>query len=190
MFLKRAVISFCAWFLMRRFSAFLFSVFVLLFFSASLGFILTGPSSVAKPADVVVVLGGVDRSRFDLGRSLILDGHSDRLLIIHPLDEERSELARTLKGSEIYFDSRPSNTWDEALVVRSWMKSNGHMLRMQYAWWSVFRGTGLTFTLIATAPPWWHPWRWWQNPQARGFVKSEVMKLGYYLVVYWFGFWQ
>ncbi len=62
-----------------------------------------------------------------------------------------------------------------------------HLLRLQYAWFSSFRGTDLIYTLIASNPPWWNPWRWWQNPVSVEFVESEVLKLGYYLLHYRFG---
>jgi hypothetical protein len=50
------------------------------------------------------------------------------------------------------------------------------------------RGTGLDYTLVATTPPWWPGWRWWRNPGASDFVGNEVLKLGYYVVRYRFGF--
>jgi hypothetical protein len=62
-----------------------------------------------------------------------------------------------------------------------------HLLRVHYAWASHFWRTELAYTLIASTPPWWSPWRWWQNPQAKSFVTSELLKLGYYLVRYGFG---
>jgi hypothetical protein len=102
-------------------------------------------------------------------------------------------------GVEIV-DSMPasSGSWGEALAVRELMKAEGlrsvmvvsdppHMLRLRYTWGSVLRGTGLDYTLVATAPPWWPGWRWWRNPGASDFVGNEVLKLGYYVVRYRFG---
>ena len=63
-----------------------------------------------------------------------------------------------------------------------------HMLRLRYTWGSVLRGTGMDYTLVATAPPWWPGWRWWRNPGASDFVGNEVLKLGYYVLRYRFGF--
>ena len=73
--------------------------------------------------------------------------------------------------------------WRTVLVV----SDPPHLLRLQYAWFSSFRGTDLTYTLIASNPPWWNPWRWWQNSVSVEFVESEVLKLGYYLLHYRFG---
>ncbi len=164
------------------------------------GAMLAAPAGVARKADMVAVLGGDNGPRYQVGRQLVLDGYSMRLLLIHPSAAVQKDAASHLAGVELLEEFAPRDTWSEAQALRTHMLANGwqsvlvvsdppHMLRMQYAWWSVFRGTGLTYTLIATAPPWWHPWRWWQDPQARGFVKSEVMKLGYYFLVYRFGFW-
>ena len=89
-------------------------------------------------------------------------------------------------------------TWGEAKVVSERMQAEGmrsvmvvsdppHMLRLRYTWGSVLRGTGLHYTLVATTPPWWAGWRWWRNPGASDFVGNEVLKLGYYVVRYRFG---
>ena len=86
----------------------------------------------------------------------------------------------------------------EAVTVRERMQAEGlrtvmvvsdppHMLRLRYTWGSVLRGTGIDYTLVATAPPWWPGWRWWRNPGASDFVGNEVLKLGYYVVRYRFG---
>ncbi|MBK6558234.1 MAG: hypothetical protein IPG16_13925 [Comamonadaceae bacterium] len=63
-----------------------------------------------------------------------------------------------------------------------------HLLRLRYTWGSVFRGSDPGYTLIASAPPWWSTWRWWQHPRAAAFVDSEFLKLGYYVARYRFGF--
>lgn len=160
------------------------------------GALLAAPAGPAHQADLVAVLGGDNGPRYAVGRQLVLDGHSTRLLLIHPSAAAQQDASVHLAGVDLFEDFAPRDTWSEAQALRTWMQTNGwrsvlvvsdppHMLRMQYTWWSVFRGSGLSFTLVATTPPWWQPWRWWQNPQARGFVTSEVMKLGYYLLLRW-----
>jgi hypothetical protein len=89
-------------------------------------------------------------------------------------------------------------SWGEAKTTRDRMRANGwrsalvvsdppHLLRLKYAWSSHFAWTGLSYTLIATQPPWWSAWRWWANQSSSNFVGAEVLKLGYYLVRYRFG---
>jgi hypothetical protein len=131
---------------------------------------------------------------------LVVAGFANRLLVINPSEQERKDQQRTVpSGAELIFDNTPRHTWDEAQVVRVHMLANGwhtalvvsdppHLLRVAYAWSSAFRGTDLTYTLISSDPSWWPGWRWWRNPSASAFVGDEVLKLGFYLLRYPFGF--
>ena len=129
----------------------------------------------------------------------VLAGFSERLVLIEPSAAERKDALANLPGVEIWDDVLPGNSWGEAEAARARMQANDwhsvlvvsdppHLLRLRYTWASIFRGTDLAYTLIASNPPWWSAWRWWQNPQSAGFVDSEVLKLGYYVVRYRFGF--
>jgi len=169
------------------------------------GWLLALPAGSAAVADAVVVLGGGgDNERFLRGRTLVSEGLSSRLVLIHPslpeVAEAKSLLAVVgLRPANLFVDDRPAeNTWQEAVSARRLMTEQGwtrvlvvsdppHLLRVNYAWSSVFAGTGLSFTLIRTDPTWWTDWRWWRNPRATLFVKEEVLKLAYYLARYRFG---
>jgi uncharacterized SAM-binding protein YcdF (DUF218 family) len=166
------------------------------FFTA--GAVLSSPAAVPHRADVVVVLGGGDGARYARGRELIKAGLSKRYLLINATASEQEDALRNLNQAEVSFDDLPINSWQEAQSVRAWMQAKGwrtalvvsdppHLLRVQYAWASNFRGTDLAYTLIASNPPWWSAWRWWSNPQSARFVESEVLKLGYYVLRYRFG---
>jgi DUF218 domain len=166
------------------------------FFSA--GAVLSLPAKLPHAADVVVVLGG-GVERYPRGRDLVLAGYSKRLVVINPTTDERKDAQTRFPGTELVFDETPRNSWDEARVVRTRMQANGwhtalvvsdppHLLRVAYSWSSAFRGTGLSYTLISSDPRWWPGWRWWGNPQASSFVGDEVLKLGYYVLRYPFGF--
>ena len=172
------------------------------FFAA--GAVLSAPAEDPRPADVVVVLGGdwaasgVTR-RYALGRDLVLAGHSKRLILIYPSADDAKDARDRLQNVEIVAFLAEPSSWSEAIDLRDRMQAEGlrsvmvvsdppHMLRLRYTWGSVMRGTGLHYTLVATSPSWWPGWRWWRNPQASDFVGSEVIKLGYYLVKYRFGF--
>ncbi len=63
-----------------------------------------------------------------------------------------------------------------------------HLLRVRYTFGSIFRGSDMRYTLMASNPPWWSAWRWWQHPRAAAFADSEFLKLGFYVVQYRFGF--
>lgn len=167
------------------------------FFTA--GALLSGSAQLPQTADVVVVLGGGDGARYERGRELVKAGFSDRLLLINALAAERKDAQAKLPHVEILFDDQPVNTWQEAQAVRARMQARGmhtvlvvsdppHLLRMRYTWFSVFLGTDLSYTLISSNPPWWSAWRWWANPLSTSFVEEEILKLGYYVVRYRFGF--
>ncbi len=164
----------------------------------SAGALLASPASQPHLADAVVVLGGGDGARYARGRALMLAGFAPRLVLFEPNTNERLDALAQFKAIEIWDNVRPQNSWGEAQAVRTWMQAKGlksvlvvsdppHLLRVHYAWASNFLGAGLAYTLIASTPPWWSPWRWWQNPRAKDFVTSELLKLGYYLVRYRFG---
>jgi uncharacterized SAM-binding protein YcdF (DUF218 family) len=171
---------------------------------ACLGFLTAGAAlsfSAGLPhrADVVVVLGGDGGgARYPRGLELVQAGLSKQLVLIEPSAAERKEALANVPGVIFWDDVSPHNTWGEAHTTQARMRAKGwksvlvvsdppHMLRMRYAWGSAFRGSDLSYTLVATNPPWWSTWRWWTHPRATQFVKSEVLKLGYYLVHYRFG---
>ena len=167
------------------------------------GALLSAPAGDARHVDAVVVLGGDEGmgGRYARGRDLVMAGYSQRLILVYPSAAQIADAEARVPGVEIV-DSMPapgsSGSWGEALAVRERMQAEGlrtvmvvsdppHMLRLRYTWGSVLRGTGLQYTLVATTPPWWPGWRWWRNPEASGFVGNEVLKLGYYVVRYRFG---
>jgi uncharacterized SAM-binding protein YcdF (DUF218 family) len=167
------------------------------FFSA--GAVLAWPASQPQHADVIVVLGGDGTNgRYTRGLEFLHAGYSRQLVLIEPNPADRKNALANVPGVLIWDDVVPGNSWGEAKATRARMLANGwrtalvvsdppHLLRLQYAWSSNFWGTGLSYTLIATHPPWWSVWRWWVNPYASSFVGEEVLKLGYYLVRYRFG---
>jgi uncharacterized SAM-binding protein YcdF (DUF218 family) len=178
-------------------------LFVLLPGLALLGFFTAGAAlsfSAKLPhrADVVVVLGGGGGARYTRGAELVKAGFSKQLVLIESIDAKRKDVLANVPGVVFWDDVSPHNTWGEAHTTQARMRAMGwksvlvvsdppHMLRMRYAWGAAFRGSDLSYTLVATNPPWWSTWRWWTHPRAARFVKSEVLKLGYYVVHYRFG---
>ncbi len=165
----------------------------------TVGAVVAAPASVPHPADAVVVLGGDSSSgRYSRGLELLRAGYSHQLVLIEPNAPDRKDALANLPGVLIWDAVLPRNSWGEAKATRSRMLANGwksvlvvsdppHMLRLRYAWFSNFWGSDLSYTLIATNPPWWSAWRWWANPQSSSFVENEVVKLGYYLLHNRFG---
>ena len=56
-----------------------------------------------------------------------------------------------------------------------------HMLRVRYAWGTVFKHSGIKFTLVADDLPYWNAKRWWQNAESRKYVITEYLKLGFFI---------
>lgn len=165
------------------------------------GFLLASPASQPHLADAVVVLGGGDGARYARGRALMLAGFAPQMVLFEPNTNERLDVQARFNAVEFWDNVRPQNTWGEAQAVRTWMQANGlksvlvvsdppHLLRVQYAWASHFWRSELSYTLVESTPPWWSAWRWWQNPQSSSFVKSEYLKLGYYVLHYGLGLWN
>ena len=166
----------------------------------TVGFVLSAPASLPHHADAVVVLGGGsgEGGRYARGRELVLAGFSDRLVLIQPNSDDLKDALEHFKAVTIWDDISPGNSWGEAQVTREQMEANGwhsvlvvsdppHMLRLSYCWSSQLRGSNLSYTLVASSPPWWSAWHWWGNKSSSDFVGNEVLKLGYYVVRYRLG---
>ncbi len=164
------------------------------------GALLAMPSEPPRRVDVVVVLGGsADSGRYERGRDLVQSGYSDRLVLIGASRDQLQDAREKISNVSVWSDVLVRNSWGEAQVTRNRMEAAGlrsvivvsdppHMLRLKYTWGSIFRGTNLEYVLVATAPQWWSDSRWWQDERAANFVRSEAVKLGYYVAKYRFNF--
>lgn len=165
----------------------------------SLGAVLEWPAREPVLADAVVVLGGGDSAgRYQQGRELVLAGYADTLLLIRPKQPALKDVAANVRDVAVHTETVSDSSWSEAQNTLMWMREHDvrhvlvvsdppHMLRLAYTWWSVFRGSGLGYTLVMTRPAWWSAWNWWHNEHAAIFAGTEVLKLGYYVVRYRFG---
>ncbi len=164
----------------------------------SLGAILEWPASEPVAADAVVVLGEDPGHRYQRGKELLLAGYADTLVLILPLPHVLQDANSHLPGVTIHIDRTAVSTWSEAQIMRRWMEANGvrhvlvvsdpqHLLRVNYSWWSVFRGSGLRYTLVAAPQANWSAWHWWENEALAINAGMEVLKLLYYVGRYRFG---
>ena len=165
------------------------------------GALLSSPAAAPRTVDAVVVLGGDGRlslERYARGRDLVLAGYSKRLILFYPSADDLRDASARVPEVEVVACMPAPGSWGEAKVVSERMQAEGmrsvmvvsdppHMLRLRYTWGSILRGTGLHYTLVATTPPWWPGWHWWASQDAAQFVGSEVLKLGYYMAKYRFG---
>lgn len=167
----------------------------------SAGAVLELPAKSVVNADAVVILGGGTGERYDFAKRILQSGFSERLFLTEKLPPyyQRDFSINLVNVDPVVIDGA-RNSWDEAVTTRVWMEKNAiqhvlvvsdppHMLRLAYTWSSVFRGSDLRYTLVATSPYWWSSWRWWENERAAEFAGFEVLKLGYYVARYKFGWW-
>lgn len=163
--------------------------------------LLSSPAGAPRYVDAIVVLGGDGGmgGRYARGLDLVAAGYSKRLVLTFPSAGQIKDAKSMLPDTEIVDSAPAPGSWGEAVAVRDLMQARGfrsvmvvsdppHMLRLLYTWGSIFRGTGLEYSLVATNPTWWSDWGWWRNRQASDFVSNEVLKLGYYLMKHCFGF--
>jgi hypothetical protein len=164
----------------------------------SLGAIMAFPASEPVAADAVIVLGEDPGHRYARGKELLVAGYADTLMLILPLPHVLQDATANLKGVAVHVDRSSDSTWTEAVVMRRWMEANGihhvlvvsdpqHLLRVSYSWCSVLRGSGLRYTFVAAPTPDWSAWNWWHNKATAIAVGMEVLKLGYYVGRYRFG---
>jgi hypothetical protein len=59
-----------------------------------------------------------------------------------------------------------------------------HMRRLSWTWRSVFEGSGLQYSLVATSPAYWQADRWWHDEVSGATVIIEYIKIIYYLIKY------
>ena len=165
----------------------------------SLGAIMSLPASEPVAADAVVVLGEDPGHRYARAKQLLQAGYANTLVLILPLPHVLQDATSSLPGVKIHIDNTADSTWTEAQVMRRWMEETGvhqvmvvsdpqHLLRAQYSWWSVFRGSGLRFSMVEAPQAEWSAWHWWDNEALAINVGLELLKLFYYVGRYRFGF--
>lgn len=171
------------------------------------GSILTVPQSAAKPADVIVILGGETGARSIRGLELYKEGYSSKILLIGleygELQTQRDYLdwrsqfliSSGIPKSRIQFDTRSRNSWEEAVNTLTLMKQKEwrrvivvsdppHTRRLDWVWGKIFKDSGKEYFLSASQPFWWDEKKWWSNEMSMKFVLMEYLKIGYYVLKY------
>ncbi len=171
------------------------------------GRFLEAPGSAPSPADIVVVLGGESGDRALAAARLFRQSFAARLVVTgmetSPPEVRPAYLnwrAQVLADfgvplERIIYDAKSTNSWEEAVNTRRTMEANGwrrvlvvsdpyHLRRLSWTWARVFRGSGLSYSLVATTPSWWTPDGWWHDENSAQAVIMEYIKLAYYLLKY------
>jgi uncharacterized SAM-binding protein YcdF (DUF218 family) len=169
----------------------------------SLGFILSAPADRPAPSDLLVILGGGVGDRVVKGHQLLSADMAGTVLLTGVWREQVIDRftsfdyrikyleERGISRQQIHIDAVASSSWEEALLIRDFMRDNQfrsalvvsdppHIRRLSLLVRKVFADSGLTLRLVPSEPDWWHAGRWWQNRRSASFVVSEIAKLVYY----------
>ena len=76
--------------------------------------------------------------------------------------------------SALRFEVYSENSFEEAENILELMRKQGwktviavsdppHMRRLAWTWHRVFKGSGLSYALVASAAQWWSPGDWWRD---------------------------
>lgn len=171
-----------------------------------LGRWLEAPGGIPSKADVIVLLGGDSQARLLAGLELYRQGMAPRLLLAGaesggtPADRRSPNLRLQYLVGEgvppdaIIVDDLAHSSREEAASTYGLMLRAGwrralvvsdppHMRRLSWIWHRAFAGAGASYVLVASKPWWWRSSEWWRDQWAREFVRTEVAKIGYYLLV-------
>lgn len=167
---------------------------------------LERPGGQPMAADLLVPLGGDAGDRGLSTADLYRQGRAPRILLT-AMDDSPPQARRVylnwraqllveagVPREALLFETASSNSWEEARNTLALMRKHGwrhvlvvsdpyHMRRLDWTWGRVFAGSGVEYRLIATAPTWWKPDRWWLDEKSAAAVILEHIKLVYYFVM-------
>ena len=167
------------------------------------GYWLQAPAQAPVHADAIVVLGGNDGDRALRALGLFKEGYAPKI-VLTGLERGRASppanltwraeylIARGVPKSAVRFEIYSENSYEEAQNILELMKKQGwrtviavsdppHMRRLAWTWHRVFKGSGLSYALVASSAQWWMPGEWWLDEHSGAFVISEYIKIAYYL---------
>jgi uncharacterized SAM-binding protein YcdF (DUF218 family) len=167
---------------------------------------LEAPGESPSKADVIVLLGGNSKSRLIAGVELYRQGWAPRILIVgeagdslpapHPLPSARLIylLGEGIPRDVMFVEDRSHNSWEEAVNTLGFMRQQGwhkalvvsdppHIRRLSWIWRRVWKDEDLEYALVPSHPWWWRASEWWRDQWSGEFVRTEVLKIAYYLAV-------
>jgi uncharacterized SAM-binding protein YcdF (DUF218 family) len=167
------------------------------------GYWLEAPAQAPVRADAIVVLGGNDGDRALRALALYREGYAPKI-VLTGLERGRNSppanltwraeflVARGVPRSALRLEIYSENSYEEAENVLELMRKQGwktvlavsdppHMRRLAWTWHRVFKESGLSYMLVASAAQWWSPGVWWRDEHSGAFVISEYIKIAYYV---------
>ncbi|QRX84569.1 YdcF family protein [Glaciimonas sp. PAMC28666] len=191
---------------MKKYIVIVFCLLMLICALIFLPYLLQAPASEPGSADAIVILGGGGVERLTTAFNLYKDGYSKKFILpgVEQVNSDSpgiSDSRRTwllgegVPSRDIFLVDRSPSSWLEARRTLAVMKRQNwqkvmvvsdppHMLRLAYSWGKIFFNENQSYILVATDPTWWAPWEWWTNQASFDFIRNEVMKLGYYILMH------
>lgn len=171
------------------------------------GVYLSSPNEAPKASDLVVILGGGTGERLEKGASLLEQGLAQQVMVTGFRMEDAVLqqwqgswrkaylMDKGVPAEAILLKPDVASTYDEVQAVLSLMRERDyqrvlivsdppHLRRIHSVFSEVFAGQPYEYATIAADANWWHPWRWWTNPGAIGFVLTETVKMVFYWIRY------
>ena len=183
--------------------AFVMGAAALIYGVSRAGYWLQAAAQAPVHANAIIVLGGNDGDRASRALDLYKAGYAP-LVVLTGLERGRASppanltwraeylVSRGVPKSALRFEVYSENSYEEAENILDLMKKQGwrtviavsdppHMRRLAWSWHRVFRGSGLSYALVASNAEWWSPGGWWRDERSGQFVITEYIKIAYYL---------
>ena len=183
--------------------AFAIAAAVLAWMVSRAGYWLEAPAMPPVHADAIVVLGGNDGDRALRALGLYREGYAPKIVLTGLERGSASPpanltwraqylVARGVPRSAVRFEIYSENSYEEAANILELMRKEHwrtviavsdppHMRRLAWAWHRVFKGSGLSYVLVASEAQWWSPGNWWHDERTGAFVITEYIKIAYYV---------
>ena len=164
-----------------------------------------------RKADVIVVLGGGNETRPFAAAQLFQQGLAAKILLTNPkpsatarlgLTQADANLARAIllkqkvPGGAIFITSdRVNSTFEEAVAVRNWAKTNGvrriivttdvfHTRRVRWVFQKQLQSAGIRVAVDAVPVREYSVTNWWRDERGIVAFQNEVLKYAYFRFKY------
>ena len=165
-------------------------VFGMALFFINAGKLLSSPSEVPAPADIILVLGSPERIK--KAESLYEERYSHHIFLTIPELLQSFPQSSISSGNITVPSWRPKTTYQEALAFKEYLQDHPlrsaiivtdpyHLYRVSWTFEHVFKKYAVKFTYVSTRPQSALGF-WWKDINDRIFVLTEIPKVLYYWV--------
>jgi uncharacterized SAM-binding protein YcdF (DUF218 family) len=168
----------------------------------------------AKPADIIVSLGGDNGNRIkktlvlyennlSASQKIIITGVDDfdPTMKKHELDWRADYLIKKgIQEKNIIFNSEAKTTFKEMQYIKKYLLDHNmssviivtnapHSRRISFILETIlhYNKSGITYSIVGSDDPWWDEDTYYDDPTATAFVLNESLKISYYYLQYLLG---